>query len=215
MADRASRRGGTPGRARNRRGEGARLRQELLAAAEQLLEHAGSERELGIRAVTRQAGVAPQSFYLHFDSVSELLFAVYQEQYERLRQAMQQAADRQDAPDGRLWAVAHAYCDFAQHRPGSYRVLTAVRGQLHPEWAGRQLPGMPAFNLLRQAVADALTARGRGDDPFEVAVCLWAAMHGLVSLRLDRPAFPWPPTDELVDELVGRILTGAGRRPAG
>ncbi|MGW4089194.1 hypothetical protein [Nocardia sp. NPDC004750] len=32
--------------------------------------------------------------------------------------------------------------------------------------------------------------------------CLWAALHGLVLLRQDRPSFPWPDLDVLLDTLV-------------
>jgi AcrR family transcriptional regulator len=60
-------------RARNRRGEGARLRNELVTAARQLLMTAERESDLSIRAVTRAAGAAPQSFYLQFGSLDELL----------------------------------------------------------------------------------------------------------------------------------------------
>ena len=34
----------------------------------------------------------------------------------------------------------------------------------------------------------------------------WAAVHGTVCLRIDRPNFPWPPLDEMVDGLIQRII---------
>jgi hypothetical protein len=46
-------------RVRNPRGQGSRLRGELIAAARQLLSGAAAESELTIRAVTRTAGVHP------------------------------------------------------------------------------------------------------------------------------------------------------------
>jgi hypothetical protein len=33
-------------------------------------------------------------------------------------------------------------------------------------------------------------------------ICLWAALHGLVTLRWARPSFPWPDLDELIDCLI-------------
>jgi hypothetical protein len=35
---------------------------------------------------------------------------------------------------------------------------------------------------------------------------VWAAVHGIVLLRLDRPQFPWPPLDQMVDETVARLV---------
>jgi hypothetical protein len=31
-------------------------------------------------------------------------------------------------------------------------------------------------------------------------------MHGIVSLRITRPRFPWPPLEETVVTAVGRLL---------
>ena len=35
-----------------------------------------------------------------------------------------------------------------------------------------------------------------------VAVCLWIGLHGIVSLRLKKPGFPWPPVEQLADHLL-------------
>jgi hypothetical protein len=33
-------------------------------------------------------------------------------------------------------------------------------------------------------------------------VLLWATLHGLVTLRISRPSFPWPPLRQLIDHAV-------------
>jgi AcrR family transcriptional regulator len=81
------------GRRRNRRGEGGRLRDELIEAARELLQTVSSESDISIRAVTRAAGAAPQSFYLQFASIDELLFHVYALEFDSLRQALVRAAE--------------------------------------------------------------------------------------------------------------------------
>jgi hypothetical protein len=45
------------------------------------------------------------------------------------------------------------------------------------------------------------------------AVLLWQQLHGIVSLRISRPGFPWPPLAETVTEAVDRLLAGAGQGP--
>ena len=37
------------------------------------------------------------------------------------------------------------------------------------------------------------------NDSFATAVNIWVALHGIVSLRTSRPAFPWPPVNTLID----------------
>jgi AcrR family transcriptional regulator len=195
-------------RHRNRRGEGGRLREELIEAARRLLAAAERESDVSIRAVTREAGAAPQSFYLQFPSLDELLYAVYAVEYGELHQAMARAASRARDPRTRLAAVCTAYCRYAQEQPARYRALTGVRGQPgHQEWDGRPLPGAPAFTLLRDTVAQALAAEGSPADPFLAAVTLWAALHGMVTLRASRPAFPWPPLADMIAAATGQALS--------
>jgi AcrR family transcriptional regulator len=203
-------------RSRNRRGEGTRLRDELIQAARQLLRTAERETDVSIRAVTRAAGAAPQSFYLQFASLDELLYVVYALEFEDLRQVMTQAAGSTSDPAARLRAVCDSYCRYAQARPGRYRALTGVRGQAHEEWAGegRPLPGAPAFAVLRDTVAAALTARGNPADPFQAASTLWACLHGIITLRADRPAFPWPPQADMIASLVDQMLVPPPACPA-
>jgi AcrR family transcriptional regulator len=193
-------------RSRNRRGEGTRLREELIAAARQLLMTAENESDVSIRAVTRAAGAAPQSFYLQFASLDELLYAVYAIEFDDLRQALTGAAEGAADPAAALLAMCRAYCDYALAHPGRYRALTGVRGQLHDDWEPAQMPGTPAFVVLRDAVAAALSAAGRDADPALAAATLWACLHGIVTLRADRPAFPWPSLDDMVGRLVQQLL---------
>jgi AcrR family transcriptional regulator len=208
-------------RSRNRRGQGGRLRDELIEAAQRLLATAEREADISIRAVTREARTAPQSFYLQFASLDELLYAVYAIEYEKLRQAMARAASRAPDPEARLTAVCAAYCQYAQAQPGRYRALTGLRGQpSHPGWDGQPLPGAPAFALIRDTVAQALDAAGSPADPFLTASTLWASLHGLVTLRASRPAFPWPPLDDMIASIAGQTLgaqevQGAHDRPRG
>jgi AcrR family transcriptional regulator len=202
--------GSAPARRRNRRGEGGKLRDELIGAARELLRTASNESDVSIRAVTRAAGAAPQSFYLQFASIDELLYEVYALEFDSLRQALvcaaegaaEGAAERATGPVAALRAMCRAYCDYAQAYPGRYRALTGVRGQLHEDWQAVQMPGMPAFMALQDAVAAALTAAGRDTDPALAAATLWAGLHGLVTLRESRPAFPWPALDDMIAVLL-------------
>ena len=60
-------------RTRARRGEGERLREEILDAAERLLIETGNRDAVSIRAVAEAVGVTPPSIYLHFADKTELL----------------------------------------------------------------------------------------------------------------------------------------------
>jgi hypothetical protein len=66
--------------------------------------------------------------------------------------------------------------------------------------------GLKAFYLLREAVR--LTV-GKDLPPQELellAQSLWAALHGLVSLLLARPNFPWRKRKRLIEFHINRVF---------
>ena len=72
--------GKTPsGRPRARRGEGHRLRHDLVAAASSLLAEMGDANQLSMRTVAAAAGVTPPSIDRHFSDKLSLLLAVLEE----------------------------------------------------------------------------------------------------------------------------------------
>jgi hypothetical protein len=75
------------------------------------------------------------------------------------------------------------------------------------------VPGHTAFDILRRMIAD-LHARGlgAGDDPERMAQSIWAGMHGLVSLLIARPGFPWAEREALVAGHVRMLAAMAMRR---
>jgi AcrR family transcriptional regulator len=79
----------SPRRSRARRGEGDRLREQILEAAEHLLIQTGNEEAVTIRAVAEAVGVTPPSVYLHFADKDDLLFAICERHFARLAQVMQ------------------------------------------------------------------------------------------------------------------------------
>ncbi|MVU76195.1 TetR family transcriptional regulator [Nocardia sp. ET3-3] len=195
-----------PTRSRNRRGQGALLRAELVDAASRLLEDLDGQDALSLRAVARAAGVAPQSVYLQFADKRELLTAVYQLRFAELREALLTALAQvpETAAAERLSTLCHAFVDYGITHPGHYRVLFGTAGTPGWEPTEGQLPGLPTAQLLIDTAAAAGTS-----DPTATAQCLWAGMHGLITLRQDRPSFPWLPLDHLVDTLVrAHLATG-------
>lgn len=195
-------------RRRSPQGEGGRLRDELIAAADRLLEQTGDEEGLSLRAVAREAGVAAPSVYLHFAGRDDLVRAVMAGHFERLRWLVERAVGAAgDDPAGQLRAGCRAYCRFAVEQPGAYRVLFANRTAAVRELPRQEVPGREAFDTLvggvRGCMAAGVVPPG---NPFRVATAVWTALHGIVTLRHSAPAFPWPAIEDLVEDvLVGLV----------
>jgi AcrR family transcriptional regulator len=198
-----------PGRQRNRRGEGERLRAEIVAAAKRLLADQPVD-ALSLRAVAREAGISPPALYLHFTDRRALVWAVLEDRFAELARHTAAAADAaaDQGASGRLRAWCLAYCHYGLAHPGHYRLLFESWNAQRVELPLDQLPGhtlyQGALAVLRQAGVDEHDLR-------ETATLLWAGLHGLVSLRINKPSFGWPPIARLVDGLLDRLI---GAEPA-
>src|SRR5205809_305799 len=97
-------------RSRNARGEGERLRDEIVEAALSLLADQPAE-ALSLRAVAREVGVSPQSLYLHFADRHELMWAIQEHLFAEIVTATNAAtATAQGKEQLRTWC--NAYCQF-------------------------------------------------------------------------------------------------------
>jgi len=205
-------------RARNRRGEGGRLRQEIITAASQMIGEAGDDSALTLRGVARRVGIAAPSIYRHFPDVDELKMAVVQRSFAEFAAARDAAAPVAADPAAALLARCRAYTAFALANPGPYRYLFSQHAPTGDP--ARPPVGLPVFDALAESISrcqQAGLARA-GDDPQWLAAQVWAALHGLVLLRLNAPGFPWPgPLEQMADQAVARLIgldTPADTRPA-
>lgn len=205
-------------RARNPRGEGDRLRQDLIITANRLLENGASHESLSLRAVAREVGIAATSVYLHFPDKTALLLAVYERHFGELADHLSQAIAEQAHPAARLRAAVRAYCEFATDRPDVYQVLFAVPGSatVEREVAVGERPGAAVVLTVQKVIAECIDAGLLPPaDPYAATVCLWAALHGLIMLRIARPRVAWPSSDTLIDTLLTIWLPGEPAQPAG
>jgi len=191
----------------NRRGEGARLRADIVAAGRRLLERTGNEDALTLRAVAREAGIAAPSIYGHFADRGQILDAVVAEVFGELDDAVRTAAAAEPDPARRLEPVCRAYLAFAEQRPAGYRALFGRSRMPATKEEPREmsdLAGAGAFGVL----ADAVAAIRPEDDVLARATSLWVALHGYATLRSSVPVFPWP--DRLLPLLVERLVGTPG-----
>lgn len=197
-------------RRRNPRGQGDRLREDMIEAASRLLADPAAP-PLTLRGVARVAGVAATSVYLHFDDTDALVLAVAERHFGELVEAQRTARDAAATPRDAVRAMALAYCEFGLANPGLYQVML---GAPLPAVDPARIPGRTAFEQRTAAVAAFLG----GDAPsaaFAASVLIWQLLHGTVSLRISRSVFPWPPLAETVTRGVDLILDGAAPTAGG
>ncbi|MFJ9624900.1 TetR/AcrR family transcriptional regulator [Streptomyces sp. NPDC101181] len=198
-------------RVRNRRGEGGRLREDILDAASALLDETGDERAVTLRSVARKVGIAAPSIYRHFSDQPAIMLAVVEREFAALADHLRDVAENAAAdPRDRLYALGHAYLRYAQDHPGRYRTMfgglwmpTLGESSLTEE----QLTGLgaSAIRVLADALADCVAAgESTVTDPELDAVTLWVAMHGLAHQYTVIRVFPWP-AQSVADAIIARV----------
>jgi AcrR family transcriptional regulator len=188
----------------NARGTGDQLRAQLVEAASGLLLDTQAVALPSLRAVARACSVSPAAVYLHFDSAQALTSAVIDYQLVALDTAIRAGFDSAAAPRDQLRGFALAYVTWGLAHPGAYQLLFESADRL-------ALPGHdlddPNWALMDAAAAMVAADRGSAWDVARAeAFRLWAALHGIVSLRIHKPEVPWPEVDTEVPQVVERLI---------
>lgn len=175
---------------RARRGEGDRLRVEVLDAAEALLVRKGSMDAVSMRAIATAVGVTPAAIYLHFEDKDRLFFEVCNRRFAEFGGTVVAAMRDVDGPVDQLAALGRAYIRYGLEHPEHYAILFGQRIAIPDDVEPTELAGVDALGALVDVVArgqaDGLFA---GDDPVPPAITLWATVHGYVELVLIKEDF--------------------------
>ena len=193
-------------RARNPRGEGGRLREQLVQAAAEVLDEVGDASLLSVRAIARCAGVSPTALYLHFPDRDALVAAAVEAGFKAFNEALLAATRSESDPFAALEATSLAYLGFAERQPALYSVLFSAHRPLAPTAEVDPKQGFDGLMVLLRECDPAL------DEPEvrELAIAVWSSLHGFAELRGARPAMGWPPAECY----VRRMLAAHVPRPA-
>jgi len=180
-------------RRRARRGEGERLREEILVAARELLAETNDADAVSVRAVAERVGVSTPSIYLHYADKATLLDAVCEAVFADLDHAMEAAAATTEDPFDSLRLRGNCYVRFALENPEQYRLaMMRMPGHIDSSpnaFTAEDIVAGAAHRHLTEAVQRCIDVGvfAPGTDPLVVTTGLWAAAHGAVSLCLAKP----------------------------
>ncbi len=203
----------TAPRKRARRGEGELLRAQIIEAAERLLIKTGDEEAVSIRAVADAVGVTPPSIYLHFRDKDELLFSICERHFTRLDAFIESEGAKASDPVESLILRGKAYVRFGIENPEQYRILFMSKPARSEEnMEPEDLRQSASFDHLVQSVQRCIDAGAFDGDPLLISMGLWAVVHGITSILISHPHFPWPDNEMLIDHLLRLQCVGLTAR---
>jgi AcrR family transcriptional regulator len=195
--------------------EKAQLRARILDAARYLFVRKGYE-AVTMRDVAARIGYTATALYYHFPDKASLLHELCRFDFLALSDYFKRLGRIAD-PVERIRKTGQAYVSFGLEYPEHYRLMFMVR---HPDPSAEQLriekgnPDQDAYAFLLKAVKEALAA-GRFlpelKDPELIAQTLWASVHGLVALHLNKMEgdwVDWRPAARAAQLITGALLDG-------
>jgi AcrR family transcriptional regulator len=191
------------------------LRRALLLEAVRTIQSQGAG-ALTLRAVGDRLGVSRTALYRHFADKQALLEEVAMDGFRMLRAALVEAWTAAGEGRAGLDAMGLAYVRFALAHPSHYRVMF---GNLRERREKRYQPdggddSTDAFRVLVDAiVAEQAAGRVRADDPLQMALYIWSAVHGVSMLALDGMLPPEMDGHALAPFVVERLHTGIATGP--
>ncbi|WP_297081986.1 TetR/AcrR family transcriptional regulator [uncultured Demequina sp.] len=204
------------------------LRAALIDAGLQLARTGGVD-SVGVRDVTREAGVSPASAYRHFDDHRALVVAVALAAQDHLAEAIvtrigtetADAKGERAAALARLRGVGLGYIDFALAEPGLFELalltFDPASGASPTVLVDAEVPA--PFLLLLQAL-DACEASGAlsAAERVNAEWPCWSAVHGFADIATRGPLKGQAPEvlealgEHVVDSIIAG-LRGSASRP--
>jgi AcrR family transcriptional regulator len=194
------------------------VRREILDAARELFVCEGYA-SVSLRKIARRIGYTPMAIYVHFRDKSEILDCICEESFACFRANAERLDGLGLPPRERLAAGLRAYVDFGLEHPHHYQ-LTFMTPPCGSQSLGRRKEiGQDCYQRMRCRVALCMgvdVAGGKGAEGGEgaevtpevelAAQTIWTAIHGLVSLLIARPEFPWLERERLIDSVIEGAL---------
>ena len=193
--------------------ERAEFREEVLAAARKIVLEEGFD-ALTMRKIAEAIEYAPGTIYLYFESRDAIAFELCRAGFQSFLETLAPAAKITD-PLERFADLGRRYIRFGIRNPETYRLIfmedprfTSAGFQERTE--APDSPGKQALAML-EGVFDELRAQNRlksSLDSHTLAETVWAAVHGIVGLKITSHGYPQASAEELLQSMIAALAEG-------
>jgi len=186
------------------------LREEILEAARELFLKEGVE-NVSMRAIARKIEYSPTTIYLYFKDKWDLFRSVCEEAFAKLELELEAIKKTEDDPVECFRRGTIAYVNFGLRHPNHYRVvfMTPHPSDCDNAYQFTGSAGEKSFMYLVSQIQRGMEqGKFRRGDPMLAAQTAWSSMHGLTSLLITMPGFPWVERNALIQNLADTLVRG-------
>ncbi|HKV91044.1 MAG TPA: TetR/AcrR family transcriptional regulator [Candidatus Angelobacter sp.] len=181
------------------------MRETILEAGRKAFLHDGYG-GVSLRSLAQKIGCSHATLYLYFRSKDALFDALVEESFARLEAGFQLLRSSRSTidPVRMLKNGAYTYVEFGLRNPGAYEFAFILRRPGH----SRKVPHS-AYQHMRDLVKRCIDEKiFRRMDADLASQSLWTAIHGVTSLLILRPSFPWTDRDALIHRVIESAVHG-------
>lgn len=188
----------------------ADFRERLIDAAERLFAEKGLE-AVSLRQLAAELNVSAMTPYRYFKDKDDMLAAVRARGFDQFAADLEEAFTQPGPIEQRVTAVGEAYLAFAFAHPAAYGLMFDVSQPSeadHPDLMRAEARARRTMTDYMDLMVGAGLAEG---DTRLLAHAFWAAIHGLVVLKLGGKFAPEVSFDAVRHTLFAAL--GRGIRP--
>ncbi|MFC5435337.1 TetR/AcrR family transcriptional regulator [Rhodanobacter umsongensis] len=183
--------------------------EKILRAAHEVFDREGAD-AVSMRRVAEAVGITPMAIYRHFPNREALLKRLSDDSFDAVAHEWGTRATHPDILK-RLLALLEPYLDYALEHPHLFdHAFSARRDDARRFPEDFRARRSPTLNVIADAVAEGVRQGVlKQDDPWDVAMSLWAHAHGLVALyRAGRFSYDETQFRQFYFESIGRLIDG-------
>ncbi len=185
------------------------LRQKILDTAEGLFVREGYEK-VTMRKIAGRIEYSPTTIYHHFTDKGQLFACLLESYHGRLLERMQKIYRREPDPIAALKRGMRAYTEFGLANPSYYKLAFMSPPEFKAEsYLVEGSKGTELFRTLRESVERCIRlGLFRPMDAALAAQVLWTMNHGVTSLLISNPNFPWADREALLERVIACAIDG-------
>jgi AcrR family transcriptional regulator len=186
------------------------LRGRILKTAEKLFVAKGYE-NVSMRMIAREIEYSATTIYHHFKSKGELFGCLLETYQAMLNERMEEIYRRAGLdPVAAVRQGMRMYAEFGLANPSYYKLAFNSPPEFKAEaYLNAGSKGTDLFLGLRTRVEACIRqGRFREMDPDLAAQVVWMMNHGVTSLLLSNPNFPWKGREALIDSVIDCTIEG-------
>jgi AcrR family transcriptional regulator len=192
---------------------GPDLRESILDCARRILLRDGVD-QITARRIAAGAGCSATAIYFHYENLDDVLFALRMEGHALLATYLKRSQKPGAGTFARLRAMGQAYFSFGLEHLQYYNIMFLARVSRDPKREEVQQE-ISTLMILHDVVAAGI---GNGDiarrsDPMVVTNAIWAQIHGVTSLAVQRLLVHTAPrgNEEVLEELLESVERALSR----